>query len=159
MNVSEPEPGASVGETDAQDERSRAGVVAGPPQRWTILVVDDEPDMLENVARILQRGPYVCLTASSARDALALLDRERLDLILTDLRMPGIDGLRLIRAARRLRPATPIVMVTAYAADRAAQAGLLAGATALLTKPFTAAQLLETTRKILQDPDGSKDRA
>jgi len=152
MNVSQPEPGASVGETDAQDARSRPGV-AGPPQRWTILVVDDEPDMLENVARILQRGPYVCLTASSARDALALLDRERLDLILTDLRMPGIDGLRLIREAKRLRPATPIVMVTAYAADSAAQAGLLAGATALLTKPFTAAQLLETARKILQNPD------
>lgn len=151
MNVNQPEPGASVGETDAQDARRRAGV-AGPPQRWTILVVDDEPDMLENVARILQRGPYVCLTAPSARDALALLDRERLDLILTDLRMPGIDGLRLVREAKRLRPATPIVMVTAYAADSAAQAALLAGATALLTKPFTAAQLLETTRKILQDP-------
>ena len=135
--MSQPEPGA-----------------VGRPRRWTILVVDDEPDMLENVARILQRGPYVCLTASSARDALALLDRERLDLILTDLRMPGIDGLRLIREAKRLRPATPIVMVTAYAADSAAQAALLAGATALLTKPFTAAQLLETTRKILQDPDG-----
>ena len=156
MNVSQPEPRAS-GETDGHDAGSRAGA-AEPPRQRTILVVDDEPDMLENVARILQRGPYVCLTASSAQHALALLDRERLDLILTDLRMPGIDGLTLIREAKRLRPTTPIVMVTAYAADSAAQAALLAGATALLTKPFTAAQLLETTRKILQDPDRPKDR-
>lgn len=155
--MSQSEPHASAGEIDGPEAGRGAGAV-GRPRRWTILVVDDEPDMLENVARILQRGPYVCLTAPSARDALALLDRERPDLILTDLRMPGIDGLTLIREVKRLRPTTPIVMVTAYAADSAAQAGLLAGATALLTKPFTAAQLLETTRKILQDPDGSKDR-
>ena len=54
------------------------------PGRWRILVVDDEPDMLENVARILRRSSHQCITAASGQEALALVERERPDLILTD---------------------------------------------------------------------------
>lgn len=113
----------------------------------TVLVVDDEPDMLDNVARILRRGgAYACLTAGSARDALALVERDRPDLILTDLRMPGMDGLALLRAVKRLSPPIPVVIFTAYASEATAQEALAAGAAAFLAKPFSRAELLQAVR-------------
>jgi two-component system response regulator GlrR len=108
-----------------------------------ILVVDDEPDMLVNVARILRRGPYVCVTAGSGEEALALAERDQPDLIVSDLRMPGRDGLALLRALKQLSASTPVIIFTAYATDATAQEALAAGANAFLAKPFTATELLE----------------
>jgi CheY-like chemotaxis protein len=116
-----------------------------------VLVVDDEPDMLENVVRILRRGAYECLTAGGGREALVILARDRPDLILTDLRMPEMDGLALLRAAKQLSPPTPVVVFTAYASEATARDALAAGAGAFLAKPFTALQLLETVRSMLND--------
>jgi CheY-like chemotaxis protein len=120
-----------------------------PASPRSVLVVDDEPDMLVNVARILRRGRYECVTAGSGEEAIALLQRQRPDLILTDLRMPGMDGLALLRAVRRHFPPTPVVIFTAYASEATAQEALAAGASAFLPKPFTGAQLLETVRTAL----------
>jgi len=114
--------------------------------------------MLENVARIFRRSPYACLTAASGREALTLMDREAPDLILTDLRMPGMDGLALLREARQRRPGTPVVVVTAYASDEAAQRALDAGARALLPKPFTSAELLRTVGQALGAEGGDGPR-
>jgi CheY-like chemotaxis protein len=115
-----------------------------------ILVVEDEPDMRENFARILYRGPYTCVAVHDGREALAVLEREAPpDLILTDIRMPGMDGLALLRAVRQLALPIPVVVFTAYAFDATARDALAAGAVAFLAKPFTGAQLLETVRTIL----------
>ncbi len=114
-----------------------------------VLVVDDEPDMLVNIARILRRGPYQCLMASNGREALAALDRERPSLVLTDLRMPDMNGLALLRAVKDRSPATPVVVFTAYATDATAREALAAGASGFLAKPFTGAQLLELVRASL----------
>jgi len=107
--------------------------------------------MLVNVERILRRGPYQCVTATSGAEALALVDRDRPDLILTDLRMPGMDGLALLRAVRQVSPRTPVVILTAYAAEATA---IAAGASAFLAKPFTGAQLLEVVRSSLDGRQG-----
>lgn len=117
-----------------------------------LLVVDDEADMLENIARILRRNNYPCLTADSSQTALAALERESPDLILTDLRMPGIDGLALLRHARRLLPGIPVVIMTAYASDAAAREAREAGAAAFLTKPFAARDLLLTIQEVMGQP-------
>jgi CheY-like chemotaxis protein len=111
-----------------------------------VLVVDDEPDMLVGVARILRRAHYECVTAASAEEAMTLFERRRPDLILTDLRMPGMDGLALLRAVRNQLPPTPVVICTAYASEATAQEALAAGASAFLPKPFTGAQLLDAVR-------------
>ena len=124
------------------------------PGRWRILVVDDEPDMLENVARILRRCAQQCISAGSGQEALALVERERPDLILTDLRMPGMDGLGLLRAVKRLSPATPVVIFTAYASDAAARDAAEAGAVGFLVKPFTGAELLQTVQQALPPRSG-----
>ena len=124
------------------------------PGRWRILVADDEPDMLENVARILRRCAQQCISAGSGQEALALVERERPDLILTDLRMPGMDGLGLLRAVKRLSPATPVVIFTAYASDASAREAAGAGAAGFLVKPFTSAELLQTVQQALPPRSG-----
>lgn len=124
------------------------------PGRWRILVVDDEPDMLENVARILRRSSHQCITAASGQEALALVEREHPDLILTDLRMPGMDGLVLLRTVKRLFPPTPVVVFTAYASDAAAREAAEAGAVGFLVKPFTGAELLQTVQQALPPRNG-----
>jgi CheY-like chemotaxis protein len=119
-----------------------------------ILVVDDEPDMLVNVARILRRGPHVCVTAGSSEEALALVERDQPDLIVSDLRMPGMDGLGLLRALKQLSASTPVIIFTAYATDATAQEALAAGASAFLAKPFTATELLEIVGASLNGAGG-----
>jgi CheY-like chemotaxis protein len=119
-----------------------------------ILVVDDEPDMRENMLRILHRGHYACVTAADGREALALLDLGTPpDLILTDVRMPGPDGLALAREARRLVPDVPVVLVTAYVVDEAVRDAVRDGTATLLAKPFSAAELLAAVGAALTGRD------
>lgn len=137
-------------------KRVPTGSGESAPRRRTILVVDDETDMLENITRIFRRTPHECLTAAGGREALALLERHLPDLVLTDLRMPGLDGLALLRAIKRVSPDTPVVIFTAYASDSAAGEAIRAGATAFLPKPFSAAQLLETVQDALAPLDARR---
>ena len=115
-----PELAATIRDLVPRMEPGRAG-------RRTVLVVDDDPDMVETCARILQRGGYDCLTATGGREALDLLRRHRLDLILTDLRMPEMDGLTLLAHARRDAPTVPVVIFTAYGSMETARQAREAG--------------------------------
>ncbi|HEV8663273.1 MAG TPA: sigma-54 dependent transcriptional regulator [Candidatus Methylomirabilis sp.] len=106
-----------------------------------ILVVDDEPDMVETVARILTRLGHESVTATDGRAALAALEREQPDLVLTDLRMPGMDGLEVLKEVKRVIPQAPVVLFTAHATIETAVEAIKAGAFDYITKPFTADQL------------------
>ena len=109
----------------------------------------NDRDMVETCARILQRGGYACLMATGAREALDLLRRYRLDLILTDLRMPEMDGLTLLAHARRDAPTVPVVIFTAYGSMETARQAREAGAAAYLAKPFGVGELQDTVARIL----------
>lgn len=117
--------------------------------RRTVLVVDDDPDMLETCVRILQHGGYDCLTATGGREALDLLGSRRLDLILADLRMPEMDGLTLLANARRVAPEVPMVIVSAYASADSARQAREAGAAAYLAKPFGVSELRRVVARAL----------
>ena len=106
-----------------------------------VLVVDDEPDMVENCARILKRAGYQCLTATDPNRALALVDSERPDLVLTDLKMPGMDGMEVLRRAREMDPALPVILITAFASIESAVAAIKDGAFDYLPKNFSVDQL------------------
>ena len=80
----------------------------------TVLIVDDDPDMLETCVRILRLSGHDSLTATGGEAALALLRGRLPDLILADLRMPGMDGLTLLARARQVAPHVPVVIVTGY---------------------------------------------
>ena len=110
-------------------------------RRPRVLVVDDEPDMVENCVRILEPAGYECLTATDARRALAMLESERPDLLITDLKMPGTDGMELLQRAHKLDPALPVIVITAFATVESAVAAVKQGAFDYLAKPFSVDQL------------------
>jgi two-component system, NtrC family, response regulator HydG len=109
--------------------------------RSRVLIVDDEPDMVENCARILFRAGYECQTATDSREALTLLEAAPPDLLLTDLKMPGMDGMELLRRARELDPGLPVIMITAFATIESAVAAIKEGAFDYLPKNFSVDQL------------------
>ena len=117
----------------------------------TILVVENEVSNRILIERVLSTRGYHCLSASNGREALEILDRERVDLILTDLSMPVLDGYRTTQLIRA-RPAlanVPIVAVTAYALNDENEAALQIGCNEYLTKPFKPRQLLEVVDRLL----------
>ena len=109
--------------------------------RARVLVVDDEPDMVENCARILQRGGCDVLTATDPRRGLHMLESERPDLLITDLKMPEVDGMELLRRAHELDPALPVIVITAFATIESAVAAVKEGAFDYLPKTFSVDQL------------------
>jgi len=117
----------------------------------TILVVENEVSNRILIERVLSTRGYRCLSASNGREALEILDRERVDLILTDLSMPVLDGYRTTQLIRA-RPAlatVPIVAVTAYALNDENEAALQIGCNEYLIIPFKPRQLLEVVDRLL----------
>ncbi len=101
-----------------------------------ILVVDDEPRMAEAIALALIRSGYECETCTSAEGALAAFERGGADLVLTDVRMPGVDGLELMRRLLAAQPSLPIILITAHGEVRSAVDAMRRGAFDYITKPF-----------------------
>lgn len=117
----------------------------------TILIVENEVSNRLLIERVLSTRGYRCITASNGQEALDMLDHEQVDLILTDLSMPVLDGYRatqLIRA-RPGMATVPIVAVTAYALNDENEAAMHIGCTEYLTKPFKPRQLLEVVDRLL----------
>jgi DNA-binding NtrC family response regulator len=115
-----------------------------------VLIVDDEPDMLENCSRILSRQGYVCATAADGGAALAMLERDRPDVLLTDLKMPVMDGLTLLRHAHEVDPALPVIMITGFASIESAVAAVKEGAFDYLPKDFSVEQLRVAVERALR---------
>ncbi|MDJ0944978.1 MAG: response regulator [Kiloniellales bacterium] len=109
----------------------------------SILVVDDEPDVVDlfkrRFRRELRRGDYVMHFAESGEDALGQLTagvRPEMMLILSDINMPGMNGLELLTEVKTLWPDLPVAMITAYGDDESRRRALEAGASDFLTKPL-----------------------
>jgi two-component system response regulator AtoC len=112
-----------------------------------ILIVDDEQDALDNCRRILSRVPYDCLTECNPVRALDVIQRERPGLILTDLRMPDLDGIEVLTAAKRFDPAVQVVLLTAHATVQTAVTSMRYGAFDYITKPFASFDLVQVARR------------
>jgi PAS domain S-box-containing protein len=106
-----------------------------------VLIVDDEPDARELVARFLQAAGATVQTAGSAAEALATLDHEKFDVIVSDLAMPGEDGLALVGAVRARGIRTPLVALTAHAGAQMRVRALMAGFSTYIAKPVEPAEL------------------
>ncbi len=113
-----------------------------------ILVVDDEARMAGLIKMELEEHDHTVSTASDGAMALELVDRYDFDLVLTDLRMPGMDGLALLRAVRERSPETAVVLMTAYASAQTAVSAMKEGAYDYLIKPFEMDELLIMVERI-----------
>ncbi|MBK6687740.1 MAG: response regulator [Deltaproteobacteria bacterium] len=119
-----------------------------------VLIVDDDPRMSSALAGELVRQGYDTQTADSVDAALELLLNAPVDVLVTDLRMSGRDGLDLIRMARATSPKTRAVLMSAYATAKDYKVAIELGAVDVLTKPFTPEDLEEAIRKALDSQSG-----
>jgi len=116
----------------------------------TILVVDDEPGIRESLERMLGRQGYKVVVAPDGKEGLSRLREQRVNIVLTDLRMPSMSGMDLLRAARSVAPETEVVVMTAYGTVDVAVDAMREGAYDFVTKPLKKAQILKTVEKALE---------
>ena len=125
-----------------------------------VLVVDDDQDTTKLIEGALAAEGHEIWTCSSGEEALELLDREDFDVILTDIKMPGVMGVDLLLHVRRLGLETEVILMTAYASVQTAVQALRGEAFDYLTKPFSLKELRQTVRQALRSrPSMSKQRA
>ena len=115
-----------------------------------ILIVDDEEGMRRLLGRILAKEGYDTTTAANGVDALRLVASERFDLVVTDIKMPEMDGLQLLQEIREYEPSLPVIVITAYGTIENAVQALRAGAYDYIAKPFEADEIKLTVAKVLE---------
>ncbi len=116
----------------------------------TLLVVDDEASNVESLVRIFSREGLDVLTAPDGREALETLRKQRIDVLLTDLMMPGMTGVDLLKAARAVAPETEVILMTAYGTVETAVEAMKEGAYDFITKPLKRAQVVRVVAKALE---------
>jgi CheY-like chemotaxis protein len=102
----------------------------------SILVVDDNPSMAKTLADIMSVKGFEVCAAYSGQEALAILQTQPIDILLTDVVMPDMNGVELYRATRKIFPNLTTILMTAYAADDLIHQGLAEGIKTVLTKPL-----------------------
>lgn len=114
-----------------------------------ILIVDDAPETLEVLSRNLCGKNYNVITATDAFDAIDILESRKIDLVITDLKMPGVSGMELVRHIRENYNDIEVMMITGYATINGAVAAIKTGADEYLAKPFTDKELFDAVEKSL----------
>ncbi|MCP2518942.1 sigma-54 dependent transcriptional regulator [Candidatus Aminicenantes bacterium AC-708-M15] len=114
-----------------------------------ILIVDDEKSILDLLSMVFKKEGYNVYTALSSQRALELLDERDIDLVITDIKMPGMSGLSLLTHIKENYPDVPVIMITAYGSTREAVQALKAGALDYITKPFDIDELKIVVRNAL----------
>ncbi len=119
------------------------------PER--ILIVDDEPDMLVLLSMIIKgRTEYEVVTTSNPVEALQWIKKDGFDLVITDLKMPGVDGMAILKGIRDRNSDIPVIMITAYGTIESATEAMSEDAFDFITKPFRKEQILFTIDKALK---------
>ncbi len=120
-----------------------------PNVRPRILVVDDEASIRDLLAKTLALAEYDVDVAPDGRTALERMRVQPYDLLIADLKMPGIDGLSVIREAKRYKADLPVIIITGYSTESAAIEAVNLGVSGYLTKPFRVPQVLAAAAKAL----------
>jgi excisionase family DNA binding protein len=127
-------------------------VADGAAHRARVLVVDDDRAVREMIAQALRMADYTADVAADGPSAIEQLQAQSYDLLITDLKMPGMDGLTVIRAARRRSPDMPVVIVTGYSTEASAIEAINLGVSGYLTKPFRLPRILAVAARALGEP-------
>ncbi|MCD6079926.1 MAG: response regulator [Candidatus Omnitrophica bacterium] len=117
------------------------------PQELKILVVDDDPGLLETLTDALELEGYGVTTARAGEEALQILDEEEVDLVITDIKMPGLSGMELLKVIKEKNQSLPVIVMTGFASLETAIEAIKQGAYDYITKPFEIEKLLHTVSK------------
>jgi nitrogen regulation protein NR(I) len=120
------------------------------PERKQVLIVDDEPNLRKILSAQLSRDGYDVMTAEDGEQGLAMLKEHHIDLVITDLKMPKVDGMTLLRKALIDEPELPIVLITAHGTIDTAVEALKSGAFDFVTKPFDKDEVRQIVAKALK---------
>jgi excisionase family DNA binding protein len=123
-----------------------SGPIAGRPR---VLVVDDEANIRDLLSKTLALAEYDVDLAPDGRTAIERLRVIPYDLLITDLKMPGVDGLAVIREARRLKADIPVIIITGFSTEASAIEAVNLGVSGYLTKPFRVPRVLAVAAKAL----------
>jgi two-component system response regulator HydG len=135
---------APSSERSASD-RFSGGTVQG--REVTLLVVDDEPSNLTSIRKIFEREGLRVLTAESGKDALEIARKHKVEVVLTDLMMPGANGVELLRAVKEVSPDTEVVLMTAYGTVETAVQAMREGAYDFVEKPLKRMSIVKSVQK------------
>lgn len=126
----------------------------------TVLIVDDDRTIVRLCQRLLERSSYQVITAIDPIEGLKVLEQQKVDLLLSDIRMPIMDGFEMITRAKQYQPDLPVLVMTGYGSiDNAIQA-LHRGVDGLLLKPFeNSAELVQTVQRVLEESRQKRDAA
>ncbi len=118
-----------------------------------ILVVDDEPEICKYLSLLMQKQGLAALVAEDGKTALNMIASETPDVILSDIRMPGMDGMELLKEAKKVDPDIPVIMITGYAGVHGAVEAMRAGAHDYLAKPFDHHEVIRVVQRALVERD------
>ncbi|MDX9867056.1 MAG: response regulator [Kiritimatiellia bacterium] len=123
-----------------------------------ILVIDDDANILLSTRRLLESDGHECVTAGNGQEALEYVKQNRFALLITDMRLPDMNGLSLVRELKKVEPSMPVILITAYASCESAVESVKRGVYEYLVKPFQADELLATVKRALgANMDGAGD--
>ncbi len=117
----------------------------------SVLVIDDEQIVLDSIGKILREEGYRVETCLSGKRGIELAIRNEYDIVLTDIRMPDVGGMRVLRDVKRAKPVQAVVMITAFATVKSAVQAIQLGADDYLEKPFTPDDLLRSIDKAIEN--------
>ena len=112
--------------------------------RATVLVVDDEQFIRELLARSIKREGYLVSEAGDGREALEILRDNHIDIVISDIKMPNMDGWQLLEEIKKEYPDVSVILITAYAGDHTPEHAIEAGADYFITKPFKNVEIART---------------
>lgn len=119
--------------------------------KQVILIVDDEEGLREGLSKLLESEGYAALSAESGEQALQILQQSHIDLVLTDMRMPGMDGIELLKKIRERHPNVGVIILTGYGQIESYIEAMNFGAIEYVSKPFKVNELKFIVNKVLNN--------
>ena len=125
--------------------------------KTTILIVEDDRELREALSTTLEIAGYHCVTADSAESAIPILEKQAVELVVSDVNMPGMNGHELLEHIHRQFPGIPAMLITAYGQISDAVSAMQSGAVDYIVKPFEPNVLIESVKRVLGNVNTSKE--
>jgi len=121
----------------------------GETRKTQILILDDEPIVCKRLRPAFQKAGYEVETFTDSASAMARIEQKRFDIVITDLKMQGTDGMRLLTRTKEIWPDSNVIVITGFATSETAKESFHKGAFDFIAKPFKLSDILDTVRRLV----------